>query len=312
MLLVFERPFWEAAEGRRDFWGYCAPSASRRGEAFQFWNMHRCTGVPMLLVLHSGRAALRPREAPDKAAMEAAAIEATLESLRSTFGAPNVPTPIASMATRWELDPFARGVYSHVALGATNRDYDTMAEPLWDGSLLWAGEATCKHHPATVAGAFMSGQREAARFACRLYAARHSGATPAAAPAAGAKRSFDPAAASAAAAAKAARVAAENAATTADGRDAPEPEGESQANGSSAANGNGATACATASNADANGAAPRAASPATKPATGDEAAAGGEAATAGPGTEAPPPPAAAAGAAEGAPGAGPGEPIVLE
>ena len=32
-----------------------------------------------------------------------------------------------------------------------------MAEPLWDDSLLWAGEATCRSHPATVAGAFNMG-----------------------------------------------------------------------------------------------------------------------------------------------------------
>ena len=30
---------------------------------------------------------------------------------------------------RWEDEPFSRGVYSHVAVGASSADYDVMAEP---------------------------------------------------------------------------------------------------------------------------------------------------------------------------------------
>ena len=81
-----------------------------------------------------------------------------------------MPEPSQTLTTRWEDEPFSRGVYSHVAVGASAADYDIMAEPLWDERLLWAGEATCKHHPATVAGAYISGLREAGRFACQLHA----------------------------------------------------------------------------------------------------------------------------------------------
>ena len=165
VLLLFPHAFWEDLEGRRDFWGVCAPTSRRRGEGFQFWNLQRCTGQPMLLVLHAGRAACRDG-APTR---DEDAVEATLEYLRGIFGADAVPAPTQQVVTRWDEDPYARGVYSHVALGATSRDYDLMAEPLWDDSLLWAGEATCRAHPATVAGAFISGLREAARFACRMH-----------------------------------------------------------------------------------------------------------------------------------------------
>jgi monoamine oxidase len=172
VLLVFSHPFWEKAEGGRDFFGVCAPTAQRRGEAFQFWNLHRCTGQPMLLALHAGRAAKHKGVANGDTAeaFEAAAIESTLGYLRTVFGSANVPSPVRAMVTRWHEDPYARGVYSHVALGASARDYDTMAEPLWGGALLWAGEATCRSHPATVAGAFISGVREAGRFACNSLA----------------------------------------------------------------------------------------------------------------------------------------------
>jgi hypothetical protein len=81
---------------------------------------------------------------------------------------PQVPQPRKYLVTRWEDEPYSRGVYSHIALGATTLDYDAMAEPLWEERLLWAGEATCKEHPATVAGAYISGMREAARVCCRL------------------------------------------------------------------------------------------------------------------------------------------------
>jgi len=91
-----------------------------------------------------------------------------MEALRSIFGEANVPEPTKTLVTQWEKDPFSRGVYSHIALGASTRDYDAMAEPLWGGELLWAGEATCKEHPATVAGAYISGMREASRICCRL------------------------------------------------------------------------------------------------------------------------------------------------
>ena len=92
-------------EGTRDFFGVCAPSARRRGEAFQFWNLHRCTGQPMLLALHAGRAARRESlsasaeagvqpgfsrstegiSTQPSADFEAEAVEATMGYLRNIF-----------------------------------------------------------------------------------------------------------------------------------------------------------------------------------------------------------------------------------
>lgn len=166
VLLGFDVAFWKDREGRRDFWGIAAKTSRQRGQAFQFWNMTRCTGHPLLLVLHAGRSAVLPGSDAEAAR---AAVGATMDALRSIFGQGVVPEPTSQQVTRWEHDPFALGVYSHVAVGASARDYDVMAEPLWDGNLLWAGEATCREHPATVAGAFLSGVREAGRLACRMY-----------------------------------------------------------------------------------------------------------------------------------------------
>jgi lysine-specific histone demethylase 1 len=188
VLLGFDFAFWKEREGRRDFWGISAKTSRQRGQAFQFWNMTRCTGQPMLLVLHAGRSAALPGSDAEAART---AVGATMDALRSIFGDGAVPEPTFQQVTRWEHDPFSLGVYSHVAVGASARDYDVMAEPLWDGNLLWAGEATCREHPATVAGAFLSGVREAGRLACRMHRQAQA-PTPAQAPA----QALTPAAAS--------------------------------------------------------------------------------------------------------------------
>jgi flavin-dependent amine oxidoreductase/cyclic nucleotide-binding protein len=64
--------------------------------------------------------------------------------------------------TAWARDPFSRGSYSFVSVGSTPADIETLAEPL-GGRLLFAGEATYRHHWGGAHGAYASGLREAAR-----------------------------------------------------------------------------------------------------------------------------------------------------
>ncbi|CAH8297863.1 unnamed protein product, partial [Schistosoma turkestanicum] len=110
--------------------------------------------------------------------------------------------PIDAYVTRWRTDPYSRGSYSYVAVGATGADYDILGEPVAyhqpggtanptgvkhpnnptieqqshttnDSSasithqprIFFAGEHTCRCYPATVHGALLSGLREAARIA---------------------------------------------------------------------------------------------------------------------------------------------------
>ena len=49
-----------------------------------------------------------------------------------------------------------------MAVGSCADDYDTMAESVND-KVFFAGEATCRHHPATMHGALLSGHRAAAQ-----------------------------------------------------------------------------------------------------------------------------------------------------
>jgi hypothetical protein len=54
----------------------------------------------------------------------------------------------------------ARGSYSFIQTNAYSSDYDTLAETVHN-RIFFGGEHTCRRHPATVAGAYRSGRREA-------------------------------------------------------------------------------------------------------------------------------------------------------
>src|SRR5271170_639341 len=72
----------------------------------------------------------------------------------------SLPRPVQAIVSRWRQDPFARGSYSFIGPEATGKDYDTLGEPV-DQRVFFAGEATCRTHPATVHGAYISGLRAA-------------------------------------------------------------------------------------------------------------------------------------------------------
>jgi [histone H3]-N6,N6-dimethyl-L-lysine4 FAD-dependent demethylase len=81
------------------------------------------------------------------------------------------------VVTLWHKDRFARGCYSYVGVNACGRffdkivfskiriflaeDYDRLADPICDENgvprVLFAGEHTHRHYPATVHGAMLSG-----------------------------------------------------------------------------------------------------------------------------------------------------------
>ena len=71
-----------------------------------------------------------------------------------------VPEPLAMIRTSWSTDPWARGSYSFLPVGATPALRVALAQPI-NGRLFFAGEATSSDAPATVHGALASGQRAA-------------------------------------------------------------------------------------------------------------------------------------------------------
>ena len=72
-----------------------------------------------------------------------------------------VPEPLAMIRTSWSADPWARGSYSFLPVGADPALRADLAQPIGD-RLFIAGEATSSSAPATVHGALESGRRVAA------------------------------------------------------------------------------------------------------------------------------------------------------
>ena len=162
VILVFDQPFWDT---ERDMFGLLREPKTRdsmvqedysanRGRFYLFWNCMKTTGLPVLIALMAGDAALQAECTPD-----AELVAEVTSQLRNVFKDTAVPDPLETIVTRWGTDRFTRGSYSYVAAHALPGDYDLMATRL--GNLHFAGEATCGTHPATVHGAYLSGLRAA-------------------------------------------------------------------------------------------------------------------------------------------------------
>jgi monoamine oxidase len=148
--LRFPRQFWPTEP---DLLGYIS---NQRGEWTEWVNAQRYLGEPVLMGFNAGTFGNQLERQPDSAIVSSA-----MRALRSMFGN-NVPDPNGFKITRWASDPFSRGSYSYIAVGASGDDYDALAEPV-DNQLFFAGEATSRDYAASVHGAYLSGLREAER-----------------------------------------------------------------------------------------------------------------------------------------------------
>ncbi|PKU63816.1 lysine-specific histone demethylase 1 homolog 3 [Dendrobium catenatum] len=154
VVLEFPNVFWDETV---DYFGATAEETDSRGRCFMFWNVMKTVGAPVLIALLVGKAAVYGQNLSS-----ADHVNHALMVLRKLFSEASVPDPVAHVVTNWGMDPFSRGAYSYVAVGASGEDYDILGKPVAN-CLFFAGEATCKEHPDTVGGAMMSGLREAVR-----------------------------------------------------------------------------------------------------------------------------------------------------
>jgi len=141
----FPSVFWPED---RDFLTLCD------GICSTLWNLHHYAGEPILVGLMGG-----PRAIESESMSDRALLKRTLSDLNQALGV-RVPEPEAFVRTRWLEDPFSRGAYSRLRLGATGLEHQAIAHPV-DGRLFFAGEATHSADPSTVHGAFWSGLRAA-------------------------------------------------------------------------------------------------------------------------------------------------------
>lgn len=160
--LVFDECFWDdskdvlcvvkdAAKGSTNDAGF----KQARGFCNMFWNNSAVVGKPCLIGTVSGEAAKIMADKSDEEIVDAA-----LKSLQVITGKGSLPSPVESIVTRWQIDPFSRGAYSCIGLEATGADFDLLARPVHH-DIFFAGEATCRTHPSTVHGAYLSSLRAA-------------------------------------------------------------------------------------------------------------------------------------------------------
>jgi monoamine oxidase len=142
------------------FWGDDVYAVRQQGQEGRWWHswydLTAVHGEPTLLTFAAGPAARGIRHWSDEQV-----VESVMAQLRRLFGDRVVP-PIRLHRTRWQDDPYSRGAYAFMKVGAKTADHDDLATPIGD-VLHLAGEATWTDDPATVAGAMFSGHRAAER-----------------------------------------------------------------------------------------------------------------------------------------------------
>lgn len=130
-----------------------------KGRFIEFDNMNYALNQPILLLMVSGDFAKNMEHQSD-----AQILSEIMSILKKIYG-DKIPQPIAHKITRWGQDEFAYGSYSSLRPGARayGLDFKIMSKPI-DRQVFFAGEATHPYYPATVHGAYLSGEREAKRF----------------------------------------------------------------------------------------------------------------------------------------------------
>ena len=151
IVMRYKKPFWPPDQY---VFGYlCQPVAGNPTMAINLWKTHR---IPALVLITGGSLARQLERCSE--AETAGWGERVVHDM---FGSA-APKAIAVARTLWDVDPFARGSYAYIPVGATPADIDGLAAPV-GGRLFFAGEATYRHHWAGAHGAYASGLREAAR-----------------------------------------------------------------------------------------------------------------------------------------------------
>ena len=153
VMLRFRRAFWAGHDGGRhaDASFFHSP-----GKVFATLWTPLPVRAPLLSAWVGGPAAARLSESSDEEIVRAA-----LDGVGTVFPGYDVEAELESAHLHnWARDPFARGAYSYLGVGASHAR-KLLAAPL-GGTLFFAGEATdMTGEPATVTGALRSAARAA-------------------------------------------------------------------------------------------------------------------------------------------------------
>ncbi|XP_053323020.1 lysine-specific histone demethylase 2 [Spea bombifrons] len=155
--LQFPYRFWDSKIQGADFFGHIPPDSSKRGLFGVFYDMDPQGKHAVLMSVVTGDAVTAIKDLEDKQV-----VKQCMVVLRELFKEQDVPSPVKYFVTRWAKDSWAQMAYSFVKTGGSGEAYDILAEDI-QGKIFFAGEATNRHFPQTVTGAYLSGVREASK-----------------------------------------------------------------------------------------------------------------------------------------------------
>ena len=147
IVLQFPFSFWDNRQLIRND----GPTAGLWSE---WYNLAPMLGRPVLMGFNAADRAREVAGLPD-----AAIVASALSALKRCYPSRTIPAPTGSLITRWGQDPFALGSYSYQAVDSTPSMRRELARP-WL-SVVFAGEATSVSFPATLQGAYLSGEEAA-------------------------------------------------------------------------------------------------------------------------------------------------------
>uniref|UniRef100_A0A672UT08 Lysine demethylase 1B n=1 Tax=Strigops habroptila TaxID=2489341 RepID=A0A672UT08_STRHB len=157
--LQFPYRFWDSKIQGADFFGHVPPNSSQRGLFSVFYDMDPEGKESILMSVVTGDAVTTIKNLDDKQVLQQC-----MTVLRELFKEQEVPDPVKFFVTQWSKDPWLQMAYSFVKTGGSGEAYDIIAEDI-QGKIFFAGEATNRHFPQTVTGAYLSGVREASKIA---------------------------------------------------------------------------------------------------------------------------------------------------
>nr|XP_009937713.1 PREDICTED: lysine-specific histone demethylase 1B isoform X2 [Opisthocomus hoazin] len=157
--LQFPYRFWDSKIQGADFFGHVPPNSSQRGLFSVFYDMDPEGKQSILMSVVTGDAVTTIKNLDDNQVLQQC-----MTVLRELFKEQEVPDPVKFFVTRWSKDPWLQMAYSFVKTGGSGEAYDIIAEDI-QGKIFFAGEATNRHFPQTVTGAYLSGVREASKIA---------------------------------------------------------------------------------------------------------------------------------------------------
>uniref|UniRef100_A0A3B3CGC2 [histone-H3]-N(6),N(6)-dimethyl-L-lysine(4) FAD-dependent demethylase n=1 Tax=Oryzias melastigma TaxID=30732 RepID=A0A3B3CGC2_ORYME len=155
--LQFPCRFWDKKIQGADYFGNIPPVPEKRGMFSVFYDLDPQGKNAVLMSVISGDAVAAVRDMEEKDV-----VNECMKVLRELFKEQEVPEPVNYFVTHWSKDVWSQMSYSFVKTGGSGEAYDILAEDV-QGKVFFAGEATNRHFPQTVTGAYLSGVREASK-----------------------------------------------------------------------------------------------------------------------------------------------------